>query len=376
MKPTVRLSAAPRSVSDATRFTATTLHASSKAAAPPPRFAPPKSGSGNIAPGAGAGGKGGPIHETPEQKVARLRAAHLRAKAAQTSRLDRFIAASSRVFDSAHKITVAGLIGFTVIAGLATAYTAVDMLTFNKRRNAEWIERQKKLEADSLEAARIAYMTGKATEEQIKLVEEQLERERQSGRKTSFFSDLSVLSTPEPADATVNPSSFSSSSSSSSSPAQTSPQSTTTILPQPGSVTERVSWPPKDGALPADQENQDQHQERKSSGIWSWLTSNLKREEADEPLSSSSPPPSTPRLGYESLSPDDENGVRDSDIVRAVESKQAALKAKAQAALDKERENQRSGGPLDRVGTQEGETGVARDGEQLTGDKRKKSWFW
>lgn len=114
MKPTLRLSAAPRSVSDATRFTATTLHASSKAAAPPPRFAPPKSGPRNTAPGGtGGGDKDGPIHETPEQKVARLRAAHLRAKAAQTSRFDRIIEAGSRVFDSAHKITVVGLIGFT-----------------------------------------------------------------------------------------------------------------------------------------------------------------------------------------------------------------------------------------------------------------------
>lgn len=206
---------------------------------------------------------------------------------------------------------------------------------YNKKRNAEWIERQKQLEADSLQAARIAYMTGKATEEQIKLVEEQLERERQSGRKTSFFSDLSVLSTPEPADAKA----------SSSSSAQTSSQPTTTPLPQPGSVTERVSWPPKDGALPADQENQDQEQERKSSGLWSWLTSNLKREEVDELPSSSSPPPPTPQPSHESLSPNDENT--------------------------------QSGGPLDRFGTREGETETTKDEEQLTGDKpKKKGWLW
>ena len=120
MKPTLRLCAGPRSVSDATRFTATTLHASSKTATPPPRFAPSKSGPVPPAPGggsggAGAGGKAGPsaLFETPEQKVARLRAAHQRAKAAQVSKFDKVVDASRRVFDSAHKVTVAGLIGFT-----------------------------------------------------------------------------------------------------------------------------------------------------------------------------------------------------------------------------------------------------------------------
>ncbi|KAL2147553.1 hypothetical protein VTI28DRAFT_8808 [Corynascus sepedonium] len=360
MKPTLRLSAAPRSVSDATRFTATTLHASSKSAAPPPRFTPSKSGHGHAA-APGGGGKGGPsIPETPEQKVARLRAAHLRAKAAQTSRFDRVVDASRRVFDSAHKITVAGLFGFTVIAGLATAYTAVDMMMYNKKRNAEWIEKQKKIEADSLEAARIAYMTGKADEEQIRLVEEQLERERQSGRKTSFFSEFNVLGTPERADAAAKP--------------PTSPQHHETTPPQSNTVTETVSWTPKD----ADLEDQDEASKRKSSGVWSWLTSNLKREEEEEPsTSSSSRTSSPPRLGYESLSSDDENGVRGSDIVRAVEHKQAALKAKAQAALDKEKENQRAGGPLDRVGTEVGETGVAKEGDKSTNEEeKKKGWFW
>jgi hypothetical protein len=53
------------------------------------------------------------MFETPEQKVARLRAAHERAKAAQVSKFDRVVDASRKVFDSAHKVTVAGLIGFT-----------------------------------------------------------------------------------------------------------------------------------------------------------------------------------------------------------------------------------------------------------------------
>ena len=111
------LSAAPRSVSDATRFTATTPHASSKTASPPPRFAAPRSGPGSV-PLGGSGGPGGSnsgsiLHETPEQKVARLRAAHRRAKEAKISKFDKIVDTGRRVFDSAHKITVVGLVGFT-----------------------------------------------------------------------------------------------------------------------------------------------------------------------------------------------------------------------------------------------------------------------
>ncbi|KAK4033301.1 cytochrome oxidase c assembly-domain-containing protein [Parachaetomium inaequale] len=362
MKPTLRLCAAPRSVSDATRFTATTLHASSKTATPPPRFAPSKSGPVPPAPG-GGGGKAGPsaLFETPEQKVARLRAAHQRAKAAQVSKFDKVVDASRRVFDSAHKVTVAGLIGFTVIAGLLTAYTAVDMIMYNKKRSAEWVEAQMKLEADSLEAARIAYMTGKADEEQIALVEEQLERERESGRKTSFFSNISVLGAPEAPGAAADKSS---SSASSSTPP---PQAAT-----PGSsTTETVAWPPKaDSATTESSETSPQ--EQKATGLWSWLTSNLKREE--EPSSESTPMSPQRRLGYEALSEEDDGaGVRESDIVRAVEDKQAQLKAKAHAALEKEKERQRTGGPLDRVGVEKGETGE----KGVDGEKgKKKGWFW
>lgn len=94
----------PRSVSDATRFTPTTPHASSKSA--DPRLKASKSSP--------QGPQDVPkFVETPEQRVARLRAAHLKAKQAQVSRMDRIINGSRRFFDSAHKVTVLGLIGFT-----------------------------------------------------------------------------------------------------------------------------------------------------------------------------------------------------------------------------------------------------------------------
>lgn len=46
------------------------------------------------------------------------------------------------------------------------------MLRYNRARRAEWIEAQKKFEADELATARLAYLKGDATEDQIALVEE------------------------------------------------------------------------------------------------------------------------------------------------------------------------------------------------------------
>ncbi|QYS96021.1 hypothetical protein H0G86_003286 [Trichoderma simmonsii] len=144
----------PRSVKDATRFTSTIPHATSKSAT----SAAPKA---SRIPG-----------ETPEQRVRRLRQAHLAAQKAQVSKADRVIDASRRFFDVAHRWTVGGLVMFTVVAGVVSVYSVWDMLRYNRARRAEWIEAQRKFEADELSTARLAYLKGDATEEQIALVEE------------------------------------------------------------------------------------------------------------------------------------------------------------------------------------------------------------
>src|SRR5262245_33777570 len=102
------ISATPRSVIDATRFTAATLHAMSKPVTSPSSAGAGKSQARKLAPA-------GPVppRETPEERVRRLRAAHLAAKNAQESRFDLAGAAARQFFDSAHRITVIGLIGFT-----------------------------------------------------------------------------------------------------------------------------------------------------------------------------------------------------------------------------------------------------------------------
>lgn len=83
----------PRSVKDATRFTSQIPHATSKSAAVPksPRI-----------PG-----------ESPEQRVRRLRQAHLAAQKAQISKADRIVDFGRRFFDVAHRWTVGGIIIFT-----------------------------------------------------------------------------------------------------------------------------------------------------------------------------------------------------------------------------------------------------------------------
>ena len=95
----------PRSVKDATRFTSTIPHAASKPAAGPSSAAskatPPPSSSTRL-PG-----------ETPEQRVRRLRQAHIAAQKAQISQTDKFVDASRRFLDVAHRFTVKGIVLFT-----------------------------------------------------------------------------------------------------------------------------------------------------------------------------------------------------------------------------------------------------------------------
>ncbi|KAF6797565.1 hypothetical protein CSOJ01_12945 [Colletotrichum sojae] len=172
----------PRSASDATRFTSTTPHAASKSS---PTTAAASSAATQKTPAAAPSPKipGRLPGETPEERVRRLRAAHEAARKAQTSSVDRVIGGSRRFFDVAHKATVLGLVGFTAIAGLVSVYSVYDMVTYNKQRRADFIEAQRKMEEDSLAAARLAFINGTATDAQVTLVEEANARARETGVK-------------------------------------------------------------------------------------------------------------------------------------------------------------------------------------------------
>jgi hypothetical protein len=82
----------------------------------------------------------------------------------------------STIWPPAH-ISTAG------VATIVSIYSVWDMLRYNRARRAEWVETQKKLEADELAVARIAYLKGNATPEQIELVEDANLRAMQQGTK-------------------------------------------------------------------------------------------------------------------------------------------------------------------------------------------------
>ncbi|KAL1897636.1 hypothetical protein Sste5346_003942 [Sporothrix stenoceras] len=379
-----------QSVSDATRFTSTTPHVWSAAAAASvrratspqaafasssssssvnnknARFQSPASGSKSSSPAArsaqasrrgpappGAGGPRPPpgrgpaaapiAGETPEQKVARLRAAHQAAKNAQVSSIDRMISGTRRVFDNAHRFTIIGLIGFTAIAGLLTAYTTVDMLRFNSRRKKEFMAAQQQMEADSLAAARLAFMRGDATPEQVLMVEAANAQAVRDGLLTTDGKTSGGASASGGEEAIFK---------------------VPSLLGAPAPIKESTE---KAEAAAAS--------EKKSGGVRSWFSSTLSREEEGEAAGSSQR-----RLGYESLcEEDDATGVRESDVVRALEQKQKAAAAayqaisdRAQQALEKEKTNQREGGPLDRLGLDEKNNGTAAT---PAAPAPKKSWW-
>ncbi len=227
------------------------------------------------------------------------------------------------------------------IAGLLTVFTAYDMMRINRRRKTEFIEAQKKMEADSLEAARLAYMRGDATEGQIELVDYVNER---AANTNTGFKIPNILGPP-----TAVKVGDEDTDSSSSGAAHASAAAAAAAVPEQIAQERTAVGRDVEGA------------QQKKSWLRSWLYSNLKREEEGESLGSSQR-----RLGWESLSEDDDgSGVRDSDVVRAVESRQAYLKEQAKVALDKEKENQRTGGPLDRVGLQDQKP-----------ETKSRSWWW
>ncbi|KAL8976376.1 MAG: hypothetical protein Q9177_006869 [Variospora cf. flavescens] len=121
-----------RTVADATRFTATSPHAYSKPSSilrsanatfsPSPYTASGSAASQSRGPPAPLSNRppsqqppNVPQHETPQQKVARLRALRAAEKLKPLSLWDRTVVRGRRWADVAHRTTALGLMGFTVI---------------------------------------------------------------------------------------------------------------------------------------------------------------------------------------------------------------------------------------------------------------------
>ncbi|KAI1735657.1 hypothetical protein F4680DRAFT_452745 [Xylaria scruposa] len=190
-------SSSPRTVADATRFTSNRPHANTKSASSPNVAAAAAQQVQKQQQQQALPRRAIPQQETMEERVRRLRAAHLAAKQHSVSRMDRVIGGSRRLFDAAHKFTVMGLIGFSGIALLVTVYATADMMMYNRKRRNEFFALQKQLKEDSLEAARLAYMTGTATDEQVALVEDATAKAKEAG--IALPSILSAPQSPAPA---------------------------------------------------------------------------------------------------------------------------------------------------------------------------------
>ncbi|KAI1278168.1 hypothetical protein F5Y07DRAFT_360879 [Xylaria sp. FL0933] len=338
-------SSSPRSVADATRFTSNTPHANTKstnknnpsassasasasAAASRSARSPNVSSSaslyrrGGVGAGAGAAAASSIPQETMEERVRRLRAAHLAAKQHSVSRMDQIIGGSRRFFDAAHKFTVMGLIGFSGIALLVTVYATADMMMYNRKRRSEFFALQKQLKEDSLEAARLAYMTGTATDEQIALVEDATAKAKEAGMALP-----SILSAPQAA------------------------------APAGG----RDHSVGSEGSSDEDVDTQ-----KKAGGVTGWLFGGLKKEDT------------THGHGHEeeTLSTSDERWRTTSATTTAATATAGEvaghLRDKAKVAFEQERDAQRKGGPLDQIGLD----GAGATTTTSSGEGKKKGWLW
>ncbi|KAI9895024.1 MAG: hypothetical protein M1814_000247 [Vezdaea aestivalis] len=145
----------PRSAADATKFTATGLHAHRKSPVsvlPPSSPNPPPNG------------------ESPKEKVARLRAAAIRARADKVPRLERIIAKGRTVADTAHRVVAVGLIGFTGIVLVGCTYVLGDMVLYNRRKRAEYFAWRTDSLQRAMTDAKAAFSTHSADYEQVDLV--------------------------------------------------------------------------------------------------------------------------------------------------------------------------------------------------------------
>ncbi|KAL9596586.1 MAG: hypothetical protein Q9219_005713 [cf. Caloplaca sp. 3 TL-2023] len=151
-----------RTVADATRFTATSPHAYSKPASilRPSSFA--ASGAAlrssqkqqqqsprnpNNPPSQP------PPNETPQQKVARLRALRAAEKNKPLDLWDRTVLRGRRWADIAHRVTAYSLMGFSVLAGIITVYSLTDMIMYNRKQRSVFFATQAAIYTDTLRSA-------------------------------------------------------------------------------------------------------------------------------------------------------------------------------------------------------------------------------
>lgn len=204
------------------------------------------------------------------------------------------------------------------------------MMIYNRKRRNEFFAIQKQLKADSLASARLAYMTGTASEDQITMVEEAEAKARESG-----IGLPPLLSTPKHMATAAG----------------------TEATAQPVDTVGKTVWP-GEALVESSMSGAKEVEQPQKKGVAAWLFGGLKKEEVAPEESADVLEDAATAAGSSSLSR--------SSIARVADESQQALKGKAKAAFEQERENQRNGGPLDRVGLDEKPT---------SGESKKSGWW-
>lgn len=153
-----------RPPSDAfTRFTSNNSHAAQK----PTSFGY----SSPQAPASAAGSRPlpGGNGETPQEKVARLRALARSQKEGQLSGVDRAISGGRRWADIAHRTTTYTLLGLTGVSAVVGVYSLFSLITHSRRQKRAFIDR----EMGRLQDAQQAFLRGDANAEQLHLLEQE-----------------------------------------------------------------------------------------------------------------------------------------------------------------------------------------------------------
>ncbi|KAL8852922.1 MAG: hypothetical protein Q9221_002172 [Calogaya cf. arnoldii] len=175
-----------RTVADATRFTATSPHAYSRPSSilrtAANTFSPSASPSQTSRrtpnlhiPNPPPPSQNQPPPETPQQKVARIRALRAAQKLNSLTLWDKVVISGRRYADVAHRVTVTFLMGCTVVAFFVTAFSLTDMIIYNRQQKALFIATQTAIYEQTLQAAIAAEQAGNPLTEEEQMV---LNRER------------------------------------------------------------------------------------------------------------------------------------------------------------------------------------------------------
>ncbi|KAI9712595.1 MAG: hypothetical protein M1828_001661 [Chrysothrix sp. TS-e1954] len=155
-------SLASKSATEATRFTSTGPHASSKPSSERPVAFSRPVGSTPYASTIDLTNPP-PPNETPQQKVHRLREAALRMKADRESTFDKIVRRGRIWADRAHHTTVAGLVGVSLLSMMLATYSLGDMILYNRRKRKAWYSEQQTNYDRALERAHKAEADGTLT---------------------------------------------------------------------------------------------------------------------------------------------------------------------------------------------------------------------